>query len=85
MCQPFTGKKARTSTKGSNCSEEIEDMQGGDGAYVKLRGWASVRANCPIVNINKRAEELLSEEIPVIGLVEIDSIGRQDAGEIGAT
>ena len=43
-----------------------------------------MRADCPVINVDERAEELLGEEISMIGLVEINAVSREDACKLSS-
>jgi hypothetical protein len=74
--------EAWASANGCDCSEEIKDMQCWDEASIELCGRLSVMSDSPVVDVEEQAEKLLSKEIAVVGMMEIDSVGGEDAGKV---
>jgi hypothetical protein len=44
-----------------------------------------MRTDGPVIDVDEQAKELLSKEIAVVGLMEINTIGREDAGKVCST
>ena len=55
---------------GSDGTKKVKDMESWDRSRFKLGRGTCVEADCPIIHIDQRLKELLSEESPKIGLVE---------------
>jgi hypothetical protein len=83
MGESLAGQQAGARADGCDGSQEIKNVEGWDGTSIGWRSGSSVRADGPVVNVEKRAEELLSKEITVVGLVKVNTVGREDARQIG--
>jgi hypothetical protein len=79
MSQTHSRNETETGADHGKGSKEVENVQCWDGCCLGLVRRASVWTDCPVIHIQQRVEELLSEEGSVIGLMKVDSVCRENA------